>query len=466
MPYAVFPPIGFARLGNSDEFFIGPEGLDEIGIEAGAGGERPVGSFKDADYRMKRQAARFTLFQDDAQGGWRPAQLPDGAVVRWTVAMANRKDAIFRPAAPPDRPTRVRDDPARQDRVIEASATVEGAGQPARSLTGRHVGAPVELGEILTDCEQRLLVLGGRGRSGSPAGTPIGGSFYTNPDWFDDVGDGSVEAVVILADGTHEEAASAWVISTPPDFAPPARGVVTLYDVMRQLAIDQGWIREPSRPSFETDIRPMVERASDLRLVDTNPAWPLVSRDWTALSNPTPEVQPLRNATATLIKEVENALHDFALQDWQNDALEKWVDGDFDLAARNDLGPAGRLTRATLDGTVGQGFFPGIEAGVNVRDPAVYATDPFEYRFRAGAMRPGDATAHMAQPWQADFLKCADGWWPTQRPDILPSAGGGSVSWLRPRMTHARLVDDVMRLGVATPDGAGGVVEGGRDPAL
>lgn len=467
MPYAVFPPLGFARLGNSEAFFIGPDRPGGLGVETGPSGvEQPVLSYKDDTYRMKRQAARFQLFESDGQGSWRPSRLPAGAVVRWTVSLANRKDAIHRPQAPPDHPTPVRDDPAKQDRLIEGRATVSGAAQPLQMLTGHYLNEPVALGEIATDPEQRLLVLAGRGRSGSPLGAPIGGSFYTNPGWFDDVGDGPVEATVELPDGRLVEAAPAWVMTTPPDFAPAARGVVTLHDVIKQVALDEGWIQRPGRPSFESDIRPMVERTSDLRLVDSNPAWALVSRDWAVLADPDPLQQPLRAATATLVREVENALHDFSLQEWQSEALDMWVEGDFEPAGGAAIGPAEVLTRATLDGTVGQGFFPGIEAGVNLRDPTLYGTSPFEYRLKPGVIRPGDATAHMAQPWQADFLKCADGWWPTQRPDILPAPSGGSVTWLRPGMSHARLVEDVMRLGVATPDGAGGVVEGGRDPSL
>ena len=165
------------------------------------------------------------------------------------------------------------------------------------------------------------------------------------------------------------------------------------------------------------------------------------------------------------IREVENALNDFTLRDWQNAALDAYAAGNFQAGAAPHRGDCDIITRTALDETVGQGFFPGIEAGINVTDPQAYAT-PFEFRFRSGGMRPGDATAHMAQPWQADFLKCGAGWWPAQRPASLGQHGGGTKPWLRPNMSHAALVQKAMQLGVATPDGAGNVFEEGRDPAL
>lgn len=468
MPYAIYPPIGFARLGNSDEFYIGPEAAGSYGTELGAGGEQPVTSFKDSQYRMKRQGARFRIFEIGADGLPVPAVLPIGATVRWTVSLANRKDAIFRPPGPPSQPQAVRDDRSRADRVIAAEGVVAGSNQAAVVLTGTYRGAPVMLGDIRTDADQNMIVLAGRGRSASfdvpPA--PMGESFYTNPGWFDDVADGLVEAVIEVPDAGPVDALAAWIVTTPPDFSPPSLGVVTLYDVIKQVAVGAGWLAEAPRPSFETDIWPIMQRAAGLRWVDGSEAWRLISRDRAALSNPSAAGAALRNQTVALVREVENALHDFALQDWQNSALDAWAAGDFDAAPRGDRGLCDILTRSALDGTVGQGFYPGIEAGINITDPALYLHTPFEFRFAPGAMRPGDGTAHMAQPWQADFLKCANGWWPSQRPDILDLPGGGQAQWLRPSMTHVQLVENVMKLGVATSDAAGSVVERGRDPAL
>jgi hypothetical protein len=55
-----------------------------------------------------------------------------------------------------------------------------------------------------------------------------------------------VRAVVLTADGTEQDAVPAWVIVGPPDFAPPIVNFVTLYDVARDAAVEQGWLRLPT----------------------------------------------------------------------------------------------------------------------------------------------------------------------------------------------------------------------------
>jgi len=394
--------------------------------------------------------------------------LPPGSSVRWEARLANRKDAVKRPASPPPSPLKPVLDPTRADRLIEASASVTGASAPRAILNGSYRGKAVNLGDIRTDGQQRLIVLGGYGVSETlsipPA--PIGGSFYNNPDWYDDVSDGPVSAVISLPGEPPTEAKPAWVVVGPPDFAPVSLSVVTLYDVIRQVAIEQGWATPPGKPFFDTDIRPMIRRAADLRFVNGSSVWKAISLDWARLGSTAPADKPLRTETAGLVRDVETVLQSFELRTWQLDALTDWVNGNFNAGAAPDRGACDRLTRAALDGTVGQGFFPGIEAGINLTDPSIFETEPFEYRFRAGAVNSGDMTAHMALPWQADFLKCGSGWWPSQRPNHAPQAAGPERPWLRPTMTHQDLVDDVMKLGVISEGPGGQVTEQGRDPVI
>ena len=61
MDYAIYPPIGIGRIGNSpDAFYIAPESIGSTGMQPGGNGQQtPVTSYKDDAYRMKRQAARF-----------------------------------------------------------------------------------------------------------------------------------------------------------------------------------------------------------------------------------------------------------------------------------------------------------------------------------------------------------------------------------------------------------------------
>ena len=60
---------------------------------------QPVTRFKNAKAdRIRKQAARFRVFQSDNAVDWIPAQLPPGATVQWQVTLANKKAAIDRPA--------------------------------------------------------------------------------------------------------------------------------------------------------------------------------------------------------------------------------------------------------------------------------------------------------------------------------------------------------------------------------
>jgi L-Lysine epsilon oxidase N-terminal/L-lysine epsilon oxidase C-terminal domain len=468
MKYAIYPPIGLARIGNSpNEFFIGPESPGSIGTEVRPdNSEGPVTNWKDTGYKMKRQAARFQLFEIPEDGSPpRRAVLPPNASVQWEVQLTNKKDAVARPVAPPDQPVPIRLRAGRENRVIDSGLkSVSGANAPAVELAGTYLTKRVVLGEIRSDAAQRLLVLGGHGDSATLEGAPLGHDFYNNENWHDDVGDGPVTARVELPGQPPITATPAWVVIAPPDFAPGSRGIVTLYDVILQVAYDQGWLQGPARPFFHTEIRPLLERASSLQWVSQNSVWKQISLDWNILSDPSEAHRQERLANASRVKAAETVLQNFELRDWQTKSLDQWSNGDFDPGVGPAPGEAAELTRAVLDATVGQGFFPGIEAGVIVTNPDLYAT-PFEFRFNHSKVTPGDLTALMASPWQADFLKCSGGWWPAQRPDSAPQLTGPDREWLRPTFNHAQLVQHAMQLGVIAPQG-NRAVETGRDPTL
>src|SRR5262245_58741055 len=98
----IHPGIGIARVGNSnhpDGYFVGPEApRDPHKIEA------PDGSYKDADGRIKRQAARFRIYAYD-EAGKNLGELPlcskdreagQAARVEWKVHLANKKGAWYK----------------------------------------------------------------------------------------------------------------------------------------------------------------------------------------------------------------------------------------------------------------------------------------------------------------------------------------------------------------------------------
>ena len=49
--------------------------------------------------------------------------------------------------------------------------------------------------------------------------------------------------------------------------------IVTLYDVAFQAAIDKGALAPAARPSFRQHIKPLIERAADLRWVNEFDKW-------------------------------------------------------------------------------------------------------------------------------------------------------------------------------------------------
>jgi hypothetical protein len=300
----IYPGIGIARVGNSlGEYFIGPEApCDPRDVTA------PNGSFKDADGRIKRQAARFRIYAYDKNGN-NLGELPLGsakdrkarraAQVEWKVHLKNKKGAWYQLVSRFEPPGEVRnaDIPVGKGKlpdsrlalVIDPGARcingegdpVEQAGMPKSSTfdTGMFRGTPVPLGELKVDKDGRLLVLGGFGKSDSTKpDNPIGSDpakldFWANNDyWYDDVSDGPVTARVTLPSGKSividRPQDAAWVIVAPPKYAPGIHSIVTLYDVIRDVAVDQGWIKDAADVCYFRDIYPILWRAAETSWVN------------------------------------------------------------------------------------------------------------------------------------------------------------------------------------------------------
>ena len=80
---SIHPAIGIARVGNSDEWFVGPE--------QPAVNPVPDGGYKDQSGKIKKQAARFRVFAKFDNDVVEEYQGP----VRWKVELANKKAAAF-----------------------------------------------------------------------------------------------------------------------------------------------------------------------------------------------------------------------------------------------------------------------------------------------------------------------------------------------------------------------------------
>ncbi len=472
MAFRIYPSIGFARLGNDlTKFYVGPERPGHPGFDVdGQGNETPIKQYKVDEDQIKRQAARFRLFEVDGNGVSREAQLPAGAVVEWTVHLVNKKGAVTRgsgPSTSPQRPQLVAN-PAPL-LIDPGPRTVTGASANAvRFDTGEYQGRRVPLGELRTDKSQNLLVLGGFGFSSSPTNQGLP-SFYTNPGWHDDTSDGPVTARIRLANGsTIDGIEPAWVAVGPPDYAPEIQGIVSLYDIMLEVAIEQLGVAPPTQVSFTRDVFPLLLRTGRHRYVNQAADWSSVSEDWPALADATPGAAQLRGTTAKFVLDIEdeNVLNRFKLTKQQRFVLTEWAAGRFQSDWQGIPQPANAITadgmtRAALQSTVGRGFFPGIEAGIITRDPTIYSV-PFDFRLNHAQLRPGDLIALMAVPWQADFLDCVGNWWPAQRPDNVrrTAASSDEVAWDRGVSTHLQMVHNFSKLGFITAqrDAAGNIV--------
>jgi L-lysine epsilon oxidase-like protein len=443
----IHPAIGIARLGNSStEYFIGPEKPGYAKV--------PKGGYKDAHGNIKRQAARFRLFGYDARGRLVKEITKKDASIVWSVHLANKKAAWNQfDGLNPNAPLRNASVTDRNSLIIDpGSRSLNGPNQAAQFDTGRFLGTTVPLGEMRTDSQGRLLVLGGFGQSASPVNAPL--TTYANNDgWHDDVSDGPVSARIKLKGSNQTiQAVGAWVICSVPKFAPRIHSITTLYDVLLQVAVDKLMLQPPKKPSFTHDIYPILQRAINMKWVsgmvtnaDAHTTLGAVIPPPGSPSARTAIFERLRNPSdgsggdmPMVHSDNYPAPDNQPLTKIQYSVMQKWKEGNFindwsrSSVVSKHITPEG-LDRAGLESCVGGPFYPGIEAGWLLRDTYTYS-EPF--RLDATNLKPGDVTKQMAVPWQADFNDCEqDGelaWWPAQRPDdVFPDIGGPQVPWTR-----------------------------------
>lgn len=473
----IHPAIGIARVGNSQDFFIGPE---IPGIHPS------VKTYRDKEGKLKRQAARFYLFQHKGkQQREITLKAKNVRCIAWTVHLKNKKAAALRFSGVMEtqktyRNARVKD----RDTLILDSKPLKICGRNAEleatcdSFMSRPFRPPLKLCTLRTDSKGHLLVLGGHGRAGSLTGAGLkeknGNDFANHDGWYDDTSDGSVEAVVTFADGSKVTARPSWVIVAPPKYAPALQSITTLYDTLYQKAIDDGREKNPFpelskkkkapfEPSFHRDIYPILRRAIELRWVYSKMAVGHENQFSIARAVKDEEYRrhifqqfripsALPNKPGTGLGSMPYLWSDIfpypvngTVTKHQYEILNAWADGEFEsiskskTSSQRDICPEG-LDRAALEACVGAAFYPGIECSFHMRDKFRYmrhrkikGQDKEQYRdlFRLDPehVHPGDVTEQMSIPWQSDFVDCSDGdepfvWWPAQRPiDVLLREG-------------------------------------------
>jgi hypothetical protein len=428
---AIHPAIGIARVGNSqDGYFLGPEVLNPS--------PAPVGFYKDDTGALKRQAARFRIYGYNAAGEVVSELTADNAAIRWTVHVANQKSAWYEfqlaldiPEASSAPPSRLRNrsiaDSDRAGLVIDPGPrSIRGrdiSGSEYHFDTGRFLGSEVYLGELRTDAAGRLLFLGGRGVSASHDGAPAT-DFANNDGWHDDISDGPVTAEVTI-NGRPVPVEPAWVVVAPPNYAPDVLTVRTLYDLLYDAYVEQGWLPFPDRVSFIRHIQPILDRLVALQWVNqgfaTQFGWggrqDFLDREYLVrLASNQSQHAELRRQVFTTFRDLDrdgqspvpwpwiygdstslppiSARQHLALSPTQYRLLERWADGDFepdlDLDAQRpsslDAVPlADRpaiLDEATLTFCLADAFHPGCEVTWPIRHTSMYSA-PFRIRHRS-----------------------------------------------------------------------------------
>ncbi|HYA06192.1 MAG TPA: LodA/GoxA family CTQ-dependent oxidase [Xanthobacteraceae bacterium] len=430
----IYPSIGIARIGSSDEYFVGPETPDPKPPA------HPDKVYRDGDHALKRQAARFHIYGVNARGEIvRELTGADDTKIEWTVRLANTKAAWYGfqlamdiPEAASAPPTTLRNASVTDRSLLSIRPSAQHVSgrnaRPKKFDDGKFINdrpeqpkqIPVYLGEIFTDASGCLLVLGGKGVSNSYNGS-WAITFANNEGWYDDTSDGPVTATVKLG-GSDLEVVPSWVVVAPPNYGPQQKSVRTMWDLMRDVAITAGMLPAPREPSFTRDILPIFQRLNGLQWVNAGFAagWgfggtfdittpegiaklndrSLANQEWRRtmakqfrhfdVDSWSPKPWPWLYGDAMSIPPAPTPRQYCTLSDCQLAMLDQWGEGEFaadydpsytppatldevPLAEQGDT-----LTKAALDFCLADAFHPGCEMTWPVRAKTMYMA-PFRF---------------------------------------------------------------------------------------
>lgn len=428
----IYPPIGVMRVGNSeDEYFIGPL-VDEPLVEP------DEYAYRDKTGAIKRQVAQFRIYGFNAAGKAVKELTSENAKITWHAHLANQKASWYQfqialdipdandPSIPPSllRNIDVKD---RDTLLIDGGS--QSISKPnvnkGHTFEGKFQSKNVYLGEMRTDEKGRLLMFGGHGKSENINGD-IAITFANNEGWYDDTSDGPITAEVEY-EGVALNVDPAWVVCAPPDYAPMQKSVRTMWDLMRDVAVQSGMLERPARPSFKKDILPIFERMTNLQWVNAGFAaafgwggqFNYTSLEWVKkLGDPSsanyemrrtisnnfrrfdvsgaeaPQLWPWLYGDAVAIPSNGSVRQHSTLSDLQLSFLDQWVEGDFDadfntphLSPQDPMSidnyPVSEqpdmLTKAAMDFCLADAFHPGCEMTWPMRTSGMYS-DPFRLK--------------------------------------------------------------------------------------
>jgi hypothetical protein len=511
--FRIHPAIGFARVGNSDDYLLAPETVP--GLPAAEGSETVGGlpirpgtesgtitsrDLRDGNGALKRQGARFRIFQYAAADAavypcGKGTEVRLGSVIGgkrvvdivWTAHLANKKANAYvfngdlgaalyekqnesrlqvRNSSEGDdlgqasRLQRLVIDPG--PRAIRGTddcavpfdkptpASFWNGGAQIRALDGYPKSFPDDsfsplyaptgvidtLGELRTDPEGRLIVLGAYGRAcaryrddGKPYPLASGQvspgviADLNEDGWFDDSADGPVSAVLVFDDASVQTAHPAWVVVAPPSFAPQCLNVVSLWDDVYDAAIRKlrlrpeifdGRFQESYEPSFDMDVYPMF-RATALQQWNVNlPQRAIEAHEAVGDIKATDRPEDTILSGLAYVRDPNNPnqhadgapLMPLSIGDvgksfltvtpTQYFFLTQWNKGRCRKTNAPRLGPGESLDRIAMANCMGGGFGPGLEMTFVVRDADFFrsdwrATGAGPFRVRARPLDYGEA---------------------------------------------------------------------------
>ncbi|MDC9701250.1 MAG: CTQ-dependent glycine oxidase GoxA [Alphaproteobacteria bacterium] len=439
---AIYPAIGISRVGGSDKWYLSPE------VPGSA--KPPEGGYKDGMERIKKQVQRFRVYAFDSKDRIIREIKADEAKIKWDVHVANTKAAWYGFRNPMDNgeeapgiPGKQRNPSITSDKEREkmliidggktsiSGSSIENNGRlfkkdnvtPRYSMEGKFYNEhKVNLGELRTDENGRLLVFPANGTSKSPVNASIT-SFSDNESWYDDLCDGSINATVTFDTGQEMKADGAWICTVGPNFAPEIAPIISLYDVIQDLNIKKKWDKVPESPlSYRKYIHPIFHRLALMDWVSgverLRTAWTGTFGDlsnqslWHKLHDPSRKNKAFRQDFFSKMRnknkrgnedyheermkmpfmpgegvDYENSpLLWLSFTELQRSYLERWVSGDFiddyeeeklDMVSDiDDLDLALRphaLTEAALEPCSGGAFHPGVELSYYLRHAPMYA---------------------------------------------------------------------------------------------
>jgi len=350
------------------------------------------------------------------------------------------------------------------------------------------LGPLTSLGDIRVDEKGGVIVGGGYAKiaavskDGKTPDDPLDHA-TENGLWYDDAGDGPVNAVLVFDDNSTAAVQGAWYVTGDPGYAPQTRNIIStwddVYDVwVRQLKLVPALysgdaFQADYKPSFPDDIQPVFHGAMLQRWNTNLPQAAIRNHDMVGAIKPTDDPTSKIPNLKTLLRDPNSAADSktgapmmplslgdaeksfLSVSQTQYFLLSQWHAKLFAPGPGPKHGPGELLDRITLENCLGGRYSPGIEVSFPVRDVNLYIMDwqiqdcgpfrinaaPMDYSkavkdkpfltfgyipLQKYRVEPGDVSKFMSVPWFTDYNSCG-----THLPDPNPD-GNNTLFWSWP----------------------------------